>query len=54
MTWTGSTLLLVVAVVLFVWAALVAVGWVTFGTYGALLAFGLAAFAASFLPWRTP
>lgn len=39
------------AVVLFVWAALVALTWVTKGNYGALVAFGLALFVFGCDPW---
>lgn len=46
-----SVLLVLIAVVLFVWSAGVAAGAIAWGTYHVLVSLGLGSFAASFLPW---
>lgn len=51
--WTTSTLLVLISVVLFVVAFVVAVGW--WGhNWEAWATAGLVSFAASHLPWRAP
>ncbi len=45
---------LVLASMLFaLWAAGVSAGWISFGTYGVLLAVALACLAAASLPWAS-
>lgn len=46
-----AVILLLAAVILAVWSALVAGAVITIGNGAVLLALALAAFAASFLPW---
>jgi hypothetical protein len=43
-----------IAIVLFVWAALVALDWINHGNYGALVAGGLAFFAFGCDAWPRP
>jgi hypothetical protein len=52
MTFTINVVLLLVSIVLFLWFALLHTDVISWGTSGFLLGCGLAAFAASFLPWR--
>lgn len=52
LSFTVRFLLLLVAIVLFLWTALLAADWVSFGTAGFIQNVGFACFAAAFLPWR--
>lgn len=46
-----NIILLIISVVLFLMASLVGFGWATINNIDGFVMLGLAAFAASFLPW---
>lgn len=52
LTFTPRLVLLVVAILLFLWTAFIAANAITWGTPGFLQNIGLACFAAAFLPWN--
>lgn len=52
LSFTARCILLLVAIVLFLWTAVLAADWVSFGTPGFIQNVGFACFAAAFLPWH--